>query len=59
MAARGDVWDACAREEVPRGSQVAVGNSPGPFGRGRTVDEVHRRRTAGGGKTEHREERER
>ena len=28
--------------------QVALGNSPGPFGRGRAVDEVHRRRTAGG-----------
>ena len=50
MAARGDVWDACAREEVPRGSQVALGDSPGPFGRGRAVDEVHRRRTAGGGR---------
>src|SRR6185312_5032450 len=24
--------------------------SPGPFGRGRAVDEVHRRRTAGGGR---------
>ena len=30
--------------------QVALGNSPAPFGRGRTVDEVHRRRTAGGAK---------
>ena len=32
--------------------------SLGPFGRGHAVDEVHRRRTAGGGKTEHRGERE-
>ena len=50
VAARGGVWDACAREEVPRGGQVALRDSPGPFGRGRAVDEVHRRRTAGGGK---------
>ena len=28
--------------------QVALEGSPGPFGRGRAVDEVHRRRTAGG-----------
>ena len=32
--------------------------SLGPLGRGRAVDEVHRRRTAGGGETEHREERD-
>ena len=38
--------------------QVALEGSSGPFGRGRAVDEVHRRRTAGGGETEHREERE-
>ena len=38
--------------------QVALGDFPGPFGRGRAVDEVHRRRTVGGGKTEHRGERE-
>ena len=25
--------------------QVALGDFPGPFGRGRVVDEVHRRRT--------------
>ena len=31
---------------------VALEGSPGPFGRGRAVDEVHRRRTAGGGETE-------
>ena len=30
----------------------------GPLGRGRAVDEVHRWRTAGGGETEHGEERE-
>ena len=30
--------------------QVALGDSPGPFGRGRAVNEVHRRRTAGGGR---------
>ena len=50
VAARGGVWDACAREEVPRGGQVALRDSPGPFGRGRAVDEVHWRRTAGGGR---------
>ena len=33
-------------------SQVALEGSPGPFDRGRTVDEVYRRRTAGGGETE-------
>ena len=49
MAAREGVWDACAREEVPEAGQVALGDFPGPFGRGRAVDEVHRRRTAGGG----------
>ena len=32
--------------------QVALEGSPGPFGRLRAVDEVHRRRTAGGGETE-------
>ena len=26
---------------------MALGDFPGPFGRGRAVDEVHRRRTAG------------
>ena len=30
--------------------QVALEGSPGPFGRGRAMDEVHRRRTAGGGR---------
>ena len=50
VAARGGVWDACARDEVPRGGQVALRDPPGPFGRGGAVDEVHRRRTAGGGK---------
>ena len=50
VAARGGVWDACAREEVPRGGLVALRDSPGPFGNGRVVDEVHRRRTAGGGR---------
>ena len=29
VAARGGVWDACAREEVPRGGQVALGGFPG------------------------------
>ena len=58
MAAREDVWDVCAREEVPRGSQVALGDSPGPFGRGRVVDEVHRRRMAGGGRNRASRERE-
>src|SRR6185503_21345420 len=50
VAARGGVWDACAREEVPRGGQVALRDSPGPFGRRRAVDEVHRWCTAGGGR---------
>ena len=48
VAARGGVGDACAREEVPRGGPGGAGDFPGPFGRGRAVDEVHRRRTAGG-----------
>ena len=38
--------------------QVALGDSPGPFGRGRVVDEVHRRRTAGGGRNRASRERE-
>ena len=50
VAARGGVWDACAREEVPRGGQVALRDSPGPFG--------HRRRTAGGGRNRASRERE-
>ena len=29
VAARGGVWDACAREEVPRGGQVALRGFPG------------------------------
>ena len=29
VAARGGVWDACAHEEVPRGSQVALRDSSG------------------------------
>ena len=29
VAARGGVWDACTREEVPRGGQVALGGFPG------------------------------
>ena len=29
VVARGGVWDACAREEVARGSQVALGELPG------------------------------
>ena len=32
--------------------QVALEGFLGPFGCGRAVDEVHRRRTAGGGETE-------
>ena len=58
MAARERVWDACAREEVPRGGQVALGDSPGPFDRGHAVDEVHRRRTVGGGRNRASRERE-
>ena len=38
--------------------QVALEGSPGPFDRGRAVDEVHRRRTAGGGETEQARRRE-
>ena len=29
VAARGGVWGVCAREEVPRGGQVALGGFPG------------------------------
>ena len=32
--------------------QVALGDFPGPFGHRLAMDEVHRRRTAGGGETE-------
>ena len=39
--------------------QVALGDFPGPFGRGRAVDEVHRRRTAGGVRNRASRERER
>ena len=38
--------------------QVALGDFLGPFGRGRAVDEVHRRRTAGGGRNRASRERE-
>ena len=38
--------------------QVALGDFLGPFGRGRAVDEVHRRRTAGGGRNRASQERE-
>ena len=38
---------------------VALGDFPGPFGRGRAVDEVHRRRTAGGVRNRASRERER
>ena len=38
--------------------QVALGDSPGPFGRGRAVDKVHRRHTAGGGRNRASRERE-
>ena len=38
--------------------QVALGDFPGPFGHGRAVDEVHRRRTAGGGRNRVSRERE-
>ena len=58
VAARGAAWDACAREEVPRGGPGGAGDFPGPFGRGRAVDEVHRRRTAGGGRNRASRERE-
>ena len=58
VAARGAAWDACAREEVPRGGPGGAGDFPGPFGRGHTVDEVHRRRTAGGGRNRASRERE-
>ena len=34
--------------------QVALGDFLGPFGRGRAVDEVHRRHTAGGGRNRER-----
>jgi len=38
--------------------QVALEGFPGPLGRGRAVDEVHRRRTAGGGRNRAAERRE-
>ena len=38
--------------------QVALEGSLGPLGRGRAVDEVHRRRTAGGGRNRAAERRE-
>ena len=38
--------------------QVVLEGFPGPLGRGRTVDEVHRRRTAGGGRNRAAERRE-
>ena len=38
--------------------QVELGNFPGPFGHGRVVDEVYRRRTAGGGRNRASRERE-
>ena len=38
--------------------QVALGDFLGPFGRGRVVDEVHRRPTAGGGRNRASRERE-
>ena len=44
VAARGGVWDACAREEVPRGGQVVLRDSPGQFGRGRPPAAYGRRR---------------
>ena len=52
MAARERVWDACARGEMPRGGPGGAGGLPVSIWRGRAVDEVHRRRTAGGGETE-------
>ena len=58
VAARERAWDACAREEVPRGGQVALRGFPGsiwPRARGGRSPP-----TAYGGRreTEHREERE-
>ena len=38
--------------------QVALEGFPGPLGRGRAVDEVHRPRTAGGGRNRAPEKRE-
>ena len=32
VVARGGDWDACAREEVPRGGQVALRGFPGSTG---------------------------
>ena len=47
------------RVRCQEAGQVALGNSPGPFGRGRAVDEVHRRRAAGGVRNRASRERER
>ena len=49
----GSASGTCVRVGKCQGAvQVALEGSPGPFGRGRAVDEVHRWRTAGGGETE-------
>ena len=45
VAARGAAW---AWEGAKGRARWRGEVSPGPFGRGRAVDEVHRRRTAGG-----------
>ena len=58
VAARGAAWDACAREEVPRGGQVALSGFPGsiwPRARGgRSPPAAY----GGRRETEHRGERE-
>ena len=58
VAARGAAWDACAREEVPRGGPGGAGGLPGsiwPRARGgRSPPAAY----GGRRETEHREERE-
>ena len=58
VVARERAWDACAREEVPRGGQVALRGFPGsiwPWARGgRSPPAAY----GGRRETEHREERE-
>ena len=49
----GSASGTCVRMRKCQGAgQVALEGSPGPFGHGRAMDEVHRRHTAGGGETE-------
>ena len=50
MSARESARDACSVGRCQGAGQVALEGFPGPLGHGHAVDEVHRRRTAGGGR---------